>query len=306
MLARVAPGDALKLIQDQVIKIAQDKNGGLLTIGMLGTIWSTSSGVNAIIDTLNQAYDIQEGRPWWKVKMIALGLTVALAVFIVSGVRPRARRPDARGEGRRLDAPRTGVRVDMEDRAVAGRVRARRAGDRVDLLLRPGRRAGVDLDHARVDRRDAAMGADLARHSSSTSRTSASYNATYGTIGGIIILMLWIYVSSLAVLVGAEMNAEIEHASPYGKEPGEKESARRRSSAWPPSARGANKRPQARSNRRSPARTATWTSTSRLSRRPLLRRRAPATGSQRRRPRRGRPAGLHEAEVPLEERLRLT
>src|SRR6476646_4807970 len=82
-LARVAPYEALKLIQDQILKISQDKNGGLLTIGMIGTIWSTSSGVNAIIDTLNQAYDIQEGRPWWKVKMLALGLTIALAVFIV-------------------------------------------------------------------------------------------------------------------------------------------------------------------------------------------------------------------------------
>ena len=51
----------------------------------------------------------------------------------------------------------------------------------------------------------------------------ASYNATYGAIGGVIVLMLWFYVSSLAVLVGAELNAEIEHASPYGKDPGEKE-----------------------------------------------------------------------------------
>jgi membrane protein len=49
-----------------------------------------------------------------------------------------------------------------------------------------------------------------------------SYNATYGTIGGIIILLTWMYVSSLAILVGAEINAEIEHSSPYGKEPGEK------------------------------------------------------------------------------------
>ena len=49
-----------------------------------------------------------------------------------------------------------------------------------------------------------------------------SYNATYGTIGGVIVLMLWFYVSALAVLVGAELNAEIEHASPYGKDPGEK------------------------------------------------------------------------------------
>ena len=49
-----------------------------------------------------------------------------------------------------------------------------------------------------------------------------SYNATYGAIGGVIVLMLWFYVSALAVLVGAELNAEIEHASPYGKDPGEK------------------------------------------------------------------------------------
>src|SRR5437870_3658837 len=43
-LARVAPYEALKLIQDQILKISQDKNGGLLTLGMIGTIWSTSSG----------------------------------------------------------------------------------------------------------------------------------------------------------------------------------------------------------------------------------------------------------------------
>jgi membrane protein len=50
-----------------------------------------------------------------------------------------------------------------------------------------------------------------------------SYNVTYGAIGGVIVTMLWFYVSALAVLIGAELNAEIEHASPYGKDPGEKE-----------------------------------------------------------------------------------
>jgi membrane protein len=50
----------------------------------------------------------------------------------------------------------------------------------------------------------------------------ADYNATYGSLGGVIVLMLWFYVSALAVLVGSEMNAEIEHASPHGKAPGEK------------------------------------------------------------------------------------
>src|ERR1700712_2339917 len=63
-LARVAPSEVLAIVQDQVLKIAHGKNGGLLTLGMLGTIWSTSSGLNAIMSTMNQAYDIQEGRPW--------------------------------------------------------------------------------------------------------------------------------------------------------------------------------------------------------------------------------------------------
>ena len=70
-LGRVAPGEVLSIIQDQILKIAHEKNGGLLTLGMLGTIWSTSSGLNAIIETLNQAYDIQQARPRWKVKPIA-------------------------------------------------------------------------------------------------------------------------------------------------------------------------------------------------------------------------------------------
>jgi membrane protein len=55
-----------------------------------------------------------------------------------------------------------------------------------------------------------------------------SYTATYGIIGGAIVLMLWFYVSALAVLVGAEVNAEVEHASPYGKDPGEKVAGEKR------------------------------------------------------------------------------
>jgi membrane protein len=54
------------------------------------------------------------------------------------------------------------------------------------------------------------------------------YNAAYGSVGAVIVLMLWFYVSSLAILVGAELNAEIEHASPYGKAPGQKSATGKR------------------------------------------------------------------------------
>src|SRR3954464_12917317 len=49
MLARVAPGDVIGIVQTQILKIAHDQNGGLLTFGMLGTIWSMSSGMDAVI-----------------------------------------------------------------------------------------------------------------------------------------------------------------------------------------------------------------------------------------------------------------
>ena len=49
-----------------------------------------------------------------------------------------------------------------------------------------------------------------------------NYQATYGALGGVVVLLLWMYMTGLAIVVGAEVNAEIEHASPWGKDPGEK------------------------------------------------------------------------------------
>jgi hypothetical protein len=55
-----------------------------------------------------------------------------------------------------------------------------------------------------------------------------NYNAAYGAVGGVIVLLLWFYLSGVALLAGAELNAEIEHASSYGKLPGRKNAAGKR------------------------------------------------------------------------------
>ena len=54
------------------------------------------------------------------------------------------------------------------------------------------------------------------------------YNAAYGAVGGVIVLLLWFYLTGIAIIVGAELNSEIEHASPYGKDPGEKTASGKR------------------------------------------------------------------------------
>jgi membrane protein len=221
-LSRVAPYEALKLIQDQLIKISQDKNGGLLTLGMIGTIWSTSSGVTAIIDTLNQAYDIQESRPWWKVKLIALGLTISLALFIVVSfalvlVGPTLAEKVAiwmhlglafEWTWKILQWP---VIFCLVALAIAMIYYFAPDAEQDWIWITPGSILATTLWVL------ISLGFKFY-----VSRFG-SYNATYGTIGGIIVLLTWFYVSSLAILVGAELNAEIEHASPYGKEPGERE-----------------------------------------------------------------------------------
>lgn len=221
-LARVAPYEALTLIQDQIVKIAGDKNGGLLTLGMLGTIWSTSSGVTAIIDTLNQAYDIQEARPWWKVKLVALGLTIALAAFIVIStvlvlVGPALAEkvaawahmgPAFAWTWKIVQWP---VVFGLVTLAVAMMYYYAPDAEQEWIWITPGSIFATVLW----------LLISIGFRFYVTHFTS--YNATYGTIGGVIVLMLWFYVSALAVLVGAELNSEIEHASPYGKDPGEKE-----------------------------------------------------------------------------------
>src|SRR5258706_15156814 len=82
-LGGFVPPQALQIITDQIKKISEGQHGGLLTIGMALALWSSATAMTAIIDTLNRAYDIEEGRPWGKVRLIPIGLTIGVAVFIL-------------------------------------------------------------------------------------------------------------------------------------------------------------------------------------------------------------------------------
>jgi membrane protein len=221
MLGRVAPSEALKLIQDQIIKVAQSDAGGLLTLGMIGTLWSTSSGVTAIIDTLNTAYDIQESRPWWKVRLVALGLTVALAVFIVLSTTLVIAGPTLAEKA--AAALNMGPAFEWSWKLLQWPL----VFGLVSLAIAMVFYFAPDAEQDWIWITPGSILATLLWLLASIGfrfyvTNFGSYNATYGAIGGVIVLLLWMYVSAFAILVGAELNAEIEHASPYGKDPGEK------------------------------------------------------------------------------------
>src|SRR3954469_7659954 len=217
----LAPPEALTIMTDQLKKISSGKQGGLLTIGFLTTIWSTSSAMTAIIDTLNAAYDIPEGRPWWKVRLTALGLTTGVALFILLSF------------GLVLAGPT--VAESLADRFYLGSAfewtwkilqwpvvfaLVSSAFAIIYYFAPDAQQDWVWLTPGSIFATTLWLLASLGFKYYVVNMTN--YTETYGAIGGVMVLMLWFYITGVVILLGAEMNAEIEHSSPYGKDEGEK------------------------------------------------------------------------------------
>jgi len=221
-LRPIAPAEVVRLLEQQIRQIASSDNGGILTLGVAMALWSSSAALVSIIGSLNRAYDISEGRPWWKVRLIAIGLTLALAVMVLVSFTLIIVGP-AIAE-RLAQTLHLGAAFEWTWKIVQWPLAFLLVSTAVGLVyyfapdaeqewvwITPGAVLGTALWIL------VSLGFKLY-----VANFGNYDNATYGAMGGVIVLLLWFYLSSLAILVGAEMNAEIEHASPYGKEPGEK------------------------------------------------------------------------------------
>ena len=221
VLRPIAPADVLGLLEEQLRRISNADNGGILTLGILGAVWSSSAAMVAIVGSLNRAYDIEEGRPWWKVRLTAIGLTIALTVLvlisftlIVAGPTLAERLAASFGFGAVFEWTWKIVQWPLAFFLVASAVGlvyySAPDAEQDWVWITPGAVLGTLLW---------VIASLLFKFYVAN---FADYNATYGAVGGVIVLLLWFYISGLAILIGAELNAEIEHASPHGKDPGEK------------------------------------------------------------------------------------
>ena len=221
-LSRVAPAEVVSLLTDQVLKIAHQQNGGLLTFGIVGAIWSTSAGMTAVITALNQAYDVTEGRPWWKVRAIAIGLTIALAAFIVVSfalvlVGPTV--AEKLAQHLYLGAAFEWTWKILQWPVVFALVSLGMA--LIYYFAPDAKQSWIWITPGSIVATLLWLLISLA-FKLYIAKFNSYDNATYGMLGGVIVLLLWFYASGIAVLMGAELNAEIEHAAPTGKAPGEK------------------------------------------------------------------------------------
>ncbi|MEO7189579.1 MAG: YihY/virulence factor BrkB family protein [Vicinamibacterales bacterium] len=221
MLGPFVPAEVLEIIKQQMLKLADSHDSGLLSVGLLGAIWSSSAAMVAIVTTMNRAYDIDEGRPWWKVRIIAVSLTVGLAVFILVSFTLVVAGPEiAEALARHLGlGPAFVWTWKILQWPVAFALVAVALG-LIYYFAPDAEQEWVWVTPGSILATALWLAGSLGFRYYVVN--FGNYDAAYGAIGGIILLMLWFYLSGFVIIVGAEMNAEIEHASPWGKAPGEK------------------------------------------------------------------------------------
>lgn len=222
-LSRVVPRSASTLIYTTVDEITQNTSGGKLSFGLLTALWVASSGMGAIGDALNAAYGVRESRPWWRVRASAIGLTVALAVLIISaliivlyGGEIGEAVANYFNQGTRFTVLWSVAQVPLMLAFVLFAFAliyyfAPNLYDQKWYWITPGSLGGIALW---------LLVSFLFRV---YLRYFDSYSVTYGSLGAVIILMLWFYLTGVAILIGGKINAEIENAAAIAGVPGAKQ-----------------------------------------------------------------------------------
>ena len=207
------PLTAFQLLETVVSDLAVHASGGKLTFGIVSALWGVSGGVNGVISSLNLAHHVRETRSWFKVRALALGLSVMISILLLVALfmamvgnhfadwlgRALGFRPIVVLVWKAIQWPAVLLFAAIACSLIyhcGPNLKRRRSWQ----LLTPGMMFGA------LGWLAAAFGFRMYLHFFN------HYSATYGSLGAVMILMIWLYVSGLAYLIGEEINAVIERA----------------------------------------------------------------------------------------------
>lgn len=203
------PGEVARTIRPIVDEVLRSEQPGLMTLGIVGTLWVTSSGIEALRMGLNRAYDCEESRPMWRRRMtsfvfVVMGAVAAMLLAVMMVGAPLAEAWLKRN-------------VEFPDALLV-----------LSVLVRVSITASVlgfifaffyrVLPNHRIRWRDAWPGAWIAAFSwialaslfSVYLTNAGNYAVTYGSLGGVVITLLFMHFSAIIVLFGAEYNAALK------------------------------------------------------------------------------------------------
>ncbi|MFN3325272.1 MAG: YihY/virulence factor BrkB family protein [Bryobacteraceae bacterium] len=226
-LETAMPQAGFVLLENIMEEVMDAAGGGKLAAGLAGALWAGSLGILAIMSGLNSAYRVEDTRPWWRARLLAIGMTVGFALFVFLGL------------GLLLFGGRIGTWLAEQ----VGLGEAFATVWRflhwplvlflVLIALGLIYRFAPDLEGQRWHwiTPGAAIALGLWMLASGGLRIYLNffdnYSNVYGSLGALIILMLWFYLTGLAILVGGEVNSVIEnvaaeHGEPGARRPGQK------------------------------------------------------------------------------------
>ena len=207
---------------DPVIDQLQESEGGLMSVGIVLALWTASIGVRSLMNAMNKVYEVEESRPAWKLLILSVLYTIGLAImlllaagFMTLGPQIMTWLASQIGLEQILVTLWTWIRwplaILLLMLAVALVYYATPDVEQDFRFITPGSVVAVIVWLV------ASIGFGI------YVQNFADYNATYGSIGAIIVLLLYFYISAAVLLLGAQLNATIEHASVEGKDEGDKQ-----------------------------------------------------------------------------------
>ena len=214
--AHFLPPPAFQLLKAITIEMAANATSGKLTFGIVLTLWFASGSMSSMISTLDAVYHVRESRTWFRGRVIALGLTIAISVLLLTSlfiVLVGGHFSDWIGIKLHLTSIVVIAWKGLQWVAVVLFLTLSFSliyycGPCLDQRqwhwITPGSLFGGFLWLA------ASAGLRVYLHFFNT------YSATYGSLGAMMILLVWLYVTGLAFLIGGEINAQIERAAMGG------------------------------------------------------------------------------------------
>ncbi|HKQ17558.1 MAG TPA: YihY/virulence factor BrkB family protein [Solirubrobacterales bacterium] len=205
--ARSLPGEAYTLIERTVRGLLETPRSGLVSIGAVLTLWTASAAFSAVMNGLNRAYRVRDPRPWWQARLYAIGLTVGLSAFMIVAFGLTV------FGGELVDLVKTQLGPAAGTMALV--VRWTITVGAVLLVVAAIYYACPAIEKDWQWMRPGAVLFTLGFAASSYLFSYwvgrfGSYDATYGSLGAVIILLVWMYLLGLFLLLGGELNALLE------------------------------------------------------------------------------------------------
>ncbi len=212
----VMPGEALSVIRDHLETLLKNPRPRLLSLGLLLTLWTASRGVDALRKGLNLAYDVPESRPYWRTQIVAATLTVFAALLVVVAFSAFVL------GGRLGEWLAELLHVEQQFATVWSWVRWPFTAMTVMLAAALCYWVLPDVKQRFRYITPGSVSATALWLASTWVFTRAvdqfgRFNVTYGSIAGVMVLLVWMYISGLVFLIGGELNATVEHLAKGGK-----------------------------------------------------------------------------------------